>query len=357
MRSACRRSALCVAVALWSVVAAGGADVTLRLRPVDSAQVRLTFRSEYDKAYRLESTAMGGGWGDTGTVIAGTGGTVRHEIATTGGSNAWFRLRFSPASPWAGRVFTNAPLGALEAAYDPAVFRQAALGLFDARFPDGSWIVTNLTDAADFDRWFFGATNTWEQFIRRLSTALHEGVHKFGFEHGDFWTTAYVLGTDRVETLLDLETFHRSEIYDELAPEMQAIGYADTYLKGSSGEQGLDSVLDEVNAYTYSLIVDTAVVDQFLPGLSRSSQDGLLTFLLYLEEYLRLARTRHPDDYAEILGSPGVPAFILTLWDRALFYLELSGDDPRLYIDAPTIRPHVFDPARVAEIERLWDAH
>jgi hypothetical protein len=186
-------------------------------------------------------------------------------------------------------------------------------------------------------------------------------VHEYGFEYGGFdgrhFTTAYVLGANQVETLPDIETFARSEIYDALPIEIRDVGgYADAYLTGFSGTQDLASVLDEVNAYTYSLIVDMAIVDQLAAGWRRSSQDGILTFLLYLETYLFLARTQHPEDYTEILETPGIPPFILTLWDRAVYYITQAGDDPRLYIDGDTIRPYVFDPSRVAEIERLWQA-
>ena len=40
-------------------------------------------------------------------------------------------------------------------------------------------------------------------------------------------------------------------------------------------------------------------------GGKEDLRDGILTLMYYVELYLKLARTQHPDDYAEIIGDPG----------------------------------------------------
>ena len=78
--------------------------------------------------------------------------------------------------------------------------------------------------------------------------------------------------------------------------------------------------------------------------------------MLFTQVYLHLARTEHPSDYDHIVGSPGYGQLVLTLFDRAWCAYELSGDDPRLEIDADAIVEHVLAPEWLNEVDLLRQA-
>jgi hypothetical protein len=84
-----------------------------------------------------------------------------------------------------------------------------------------------------------------------------------------------------------------------------------------------------------------------------SSRDGILTLMYYVELYLKLARTQHPDDYAEILADPAHVTLIRTVWQRAEFWLERSAPVASLGLRDAQIRMWTYDPANLMEIEML----
>jgi hypothetical protein len=129
--------------------------------------------------------------------------------------------------------------------------------------------------------------------------------------------------------------------------------YADTYLTGDSGAQWFNSLLDEYNAYIHSLASKYCTRDALSQGMSTSARDGALTFMYYVELYLKLARTVHPDDYAEILADPNHLSPILTVWDRAEFWLAVTDATPSLGIDDDTISEWAYAPDNVSEIDAL----
>ena len=75
--------------------------------------------------------------------------------------------------------------------------------------------------------------------------------------------------------------------------------------------------------------------------------------MYYVELYLKIARTQHPDDYAEIVGDPGHLELIRTVWARAEFWLARTASLPQLGLRDATIRTWVYDPENLMEIERL----
>jgi len=134
---------------------------------------------------------------------------------------------------------------------------------------------------------------------------------------------------------------------------MSDLSYNETYLEGDSGNQGLDTVLDELNAYTWSLLTEVAVADQRPSNMTSSARDGLLAFMLYLETYLLIAREDEQSVYEAISENEDTRQVILTLWDRARCALSLSGDDPSLGIRDGEISTFVFGDRALQEVERL----
>ena len=251
-------------------------------------------------------------------------------------------------------VFPDADIDDLIEDFSPARWRDAAVGVLDRRFPGGAWVANELDNPDDFDRWFRN-TRSMSAVLEDLNTGIHEGVHMLGFQNFGM-QYSFTLGEEEVVEVPRIELFFRSEVLDRLPQEARDGFYAETYLTGQMGGQGIETLLDEFNAYTFSLLVDIALFDQFSRNSKRSSRDGLITFMLFTEVYLHIARTEHPRDYDRLLNAPGFGELVLTLFDRAWCVYVLSGDDPRLEIEASRIVPHVLDEQWLSEVDRLREA-
>jgi len=166
------------------------------------------------------------------------------------------------------------------------------------------------------------------------------------------------------------DTFARSRItsdaYQGLRPPCATNAstgcdaYADVYLDGNpddavfdSGDQGFNVLMEEAVQYVNSIVTARAFADQQPQFTVISSRDGILTFLWYIERYLRMARTEFPSAYARITGDECWRDLTLAVWARAWRYLELTQDQPTLGIEDDAIEALVQDPELLGEIERL----
>ena len=138
--------------------------------------------------------------------------------------------------------------------------------------------------------------------------------------------------------------------------------YANVYLDGDpdnadfeGGDQGLDSVLEEVTQYVNSLATGYAFNDYY--GMwSTSERDGILNFLWYLQRYIYLARTEYPNVHQTIKTDKCWRDAILTIWGRAWLYLEATKNISQLGIDDDKLEGLVKDPTLLNEIQILRDA-
>ena len=83
---------------------------------------------------------------------------------------------------------------------------------------------------------------------------------------------------------------------------------------------------------------------------------GILTFLWYIERYLRLARLEHASAYQLITTNECWREATLTVWGRAWLYLDLTDGDASLGIDDGKIEALVRDADLLSEIARLRTA-
>ncbi len=316
----------------------------------------LRFDTRVGKTYSLETSTDLQHWTALDKPFVGDGNQASLPIpmASTSG---FFRLVLpSPYDFDQISIHTAAELGDLRATFGVDNWRTTTKEVLKRTCADAAWLVENDTDPNFFYFWFGGEMSDFTQMLFRLSSAVHETVHHMGFNRITFQNGQFVyslaLGADRFYSVPAMGLFPRSEILPSLPQELQTSGYASTYLTGQSGSQDIVNLLDELNAYTFSAIVDRTVVNQMTGLASVSSRDGVLTFMLYTEAYLQVCRENHPGDYAKLLDST-IPDLIITLWDRAERALKLSQGDPRLGQQDTIIRPHVYAPERMQEIERL----
>jgi hypothetical protein len=251
----------------------------------------------------------------------------------------------------ASSVFPGRDLDDLRTTYSQRPWRETAVQVLERRAPDAAWIVGQLNDPGTFDVWFQGAgTDTWEAMVSGLSAAVHEDVHMVGFQSLRSDSYTYPLARDSLLRTRTVPTFDRSEIAADMPPLISGMSYQETYLTGDSGAQALPTLLDELNAYTWSLQIETALLDQ--QRNRTSARDGLLSMMHFTQAYLHRARTKHPDVHRAIADSE-LSATIVTLWDRAVCALDQSGDDPKLGIRDMELTELVFGPGGLREVEPL----
>lgn len=250
------------------------------------------------------------------------------------------------------------------------------------RYPAGALAVTggrmNRDFGMDCDVLFAGSPSSAADVMSRLNTIVHEcgHLHDLGLSMGT--TNIYVLTSERRLTCergdsdaRGGDTFARSRItgdeYSALRPPCDGTStpgcdsYADVYLDGNpddgtfeGGDQGFNLLFEETVQYVNSLATEWAIVDQMAPGRRTSARDGILTFLWYVERYLRMARLEYPEAYTRITDSCWRDA-ILTVWGRAWFYLEQTDGIAALAIDNDALFALVTAPELLEEIDRLRD--
>jgi hypothetical protein len=283
---------------------------------------------------------VGCGGGDDAGEILDTDGS---SSTVGGGSEGWTETE------WCGDM---ADLSDLEAAYDPSQLRSTLVSISERRYPPAVGFI-DAQDDGDLAIWFTGSDSTFDDVMSRYEVAVHEGSHIWGFGEFDFDSYSYrVVDDSHIIRTARLDNFDRSAILDR-HPDPAGDFYSSTYLEGSSGAQGFNTLLDEYNAYAHSLATQYCTRDRLGNGASTSARDGILTFMFYVGTYLAIAREEHPGDYEAILADSGHSDVILDVWDRAQYLLDLTADHPELGISDDQIAELAFDPDNVAEIDAL----
>jgi hypothetical protein len=248
-----------------------------------------------------------------------------------------------------------ADIGSIVSSYDPSSWYDAALAALDARYPSGSWIVRGADDSEQTFGQFLSSKGSFSDLVSSMGFAIHEVAHTFSQKAGS-GRFQYMVGKDTtqaedISVVGEIETFPRKEIRELIPSEMASLTYVSTYLEGGSGEMDIESTLDEFNAYTHHLYADYAFQDQQPDGSRRSSRDGMVSFMLFLEMYLQVGRTEHPNDYAALKASPEFHPLILKFWDRAMCLYKLTKDIPGLGMDDDKVAPHMLAAEWLAEID------
>lgn len=246
-------------------------------------------------------------------------------------------------------------VSSIRSAYEPSKLRVSAEILAAQRYPLGVEFL-RAQDDKQLATWFEHGGASFDDLASSFDTAVHEGAHIWGFKRFAPTTQTYGVSAEATLVLPRLKNFDRSEILKvHVAPASD--DYARIYLTGKSGAQGFNMLLDEYNAYVHSLASRYCTRDLLPANLHVSARDGILTFMYYVETYLQLARTQHPEDYRAILGDAAHRQLILTVWARAEYWLRKSASDVRLGITDETIEGWVYDTSRLAEVAAVRDAN
>ena len=240
----------------------------------------------------------------------------------------------------------------LKGSYSSGNWKNTLLTLLDRRYDPGYYILTHVQDQSQLP--YFVQTGNWENFVLSASTAVHEMNHLYGWELGAWSQYGYFLCEKKTIKVPPVQTPPRSVVYALIPASVMpwVKQYADIYLTGDMGQQDLLTLLDELNAYTHSLYCDYQLTDQFPWGIAISSRDGLATFMLFSELYLKYVRANNAGAYGTIKNN--FASLILDLFDRANAGIDQSEvKKNQLSLHAEAILDQVYDPDLYAEVELL----
>lgn len=231
---------------------------------------------------------------------------------------------------------------------------EAAMAALDRRYPTGAWVVRSASDPQDTLGGYLFYKDTFDGVTSSMGFGIHEVAHTFTQDEG--WSKfKYMIsargGTEHIVVIDTVETMPRSEVFGQLPQEVADLRYSEMYLTGSSGRMDIESTLDEFNAYTHHLYGDYAFVDRRSSGSRSASRDGMVCFMLYLQIYLHLTRTKYPDQWELMRSDATLRQLILHLWDRAMCLLEATMDDPRLGMNDGIVIPYVMEDKWLEEVE------
>ena len=207
-------------------------------------------------------------------------------------------------------------------------FEALAAGYYPAaepllREPSDAQLV-EWTRASDDELAAYVSGATVTKIVDGFATAAHEGAHLWTWRHEEAGTS-YLLRPGVEVVVSELHGFPSRRLL-RFHPRPDKDLYADTYLADSLAEEDLSGLLDELNAYTHSLASRYCVRHRSRPDRAITARAAPLTFLFYVDLYLRRSRTHHPFLYRRIAASPETVHAIAMLHRRAAFWLEATRD-------------------------------
>jgi hypothetical protein len=255
----------------------------------------------------------------------------------------------------------NADVSALVAAYGGENYKDDLIAIMAARHPATAYLLNEQRNDSYFAQ--FSDSGSWSGMVSWLDTLSHEETHLFNAVYAGAQGQAAAIDArpDLIFHLpADNNTFARSEIRDDIGADIQDGQYANTYLQGSSGSRGFNSILDELSCYINELAAVGAVGEYYNGGVSL--RDGAVAFLHFMQVYLQVARTEHPATYAALQGTPVYREVVFQLWLRTHYFLAVADDYPNLGIDDHLYRAHLQASESLNEIEmftghKVGDSH
>lgn len=255
----------------------------------------------------------------------------------------------------------TADVSALVAAYGGSNYKDDLIAIMAARHPATAYLLNEQRNDSYFAQ--FSDSSSWSGMVSWLDTLSHEETHLYNavYAGAQGHAAAIYARPDLIFHLpADSNTFARSEIRDHIGADIQDGQYANTYLQGSSGNRGFNSILDELSCYINELAAVGAVGEYYNGGVSL--RDGAVAFLHFMQVYLEVARTEHPATYAAMQGNPAYRDVVFQLWLRTHYYLAVADDYPNLGIDDHLYRAHLQASESLSEIQmftghKVGDSH
>ncbi|GGJ84444.1 hypothetical protein GCM10010123_12600 [Pilimelia anulata] len=266
-------------------------------------------------------------------------------------------------------------------------------GVLSRRYPTGNRIIEQGGGKAAVDRWLHWKDSA-PQVLGSLGTVVHEIGHGIDKSTPQNWyyVTRTRSGTDVAFTAPGMhgrKTTSSSPMYSlersllladdenkKRPPSQRGTittsrefgsgshgtdkNYAETYLNGDpadskfdSGDQGFNSLVEEWNQYINSFAVAHYTRTGNSSGRS-SDRHALLTYLWWVERYLRKIRVEQPAQHKYLLDNRAWQDLVLSLWGRSWVYLKT--DFPGMEPDSGQVTELVRQPHLLDEIQYLRTA-
>ncbi|MEM6989482.1 MAG: hypothetical protein AAF721_03265 [Myxococcota bacterium] len=248
-------------------------------------------------------------------------------------------------------LFPNEAVDDIVGAYGGGAYKNQVIEAMGRRWPAGAFLLQEQINDPYWGQ--FSDPNSWGGMVGWLDTLVHEQTHLFNAYHaiGVGEPHALYFREDKILYLPPDQGFARSEIMPHLDPQAAGSTYASTYLTGSQGARLFNPLLDEATAYANE-VAGMGVFGEYFGGLGVSLRDGSAAFLYFVEVYLRVGRTAHPEWYAWAQTQEVYVEAVELLWLRTHFFYEEAADQfPALGISDDTYRAIAYEPDNIAEID------
>lgn len=231
--------------------------------------------------------------------------------------------------------------GAMAAEEKPCLKKAVALLRVD---PNG-FAVYKASEPSGFSFWL-----DCDEMNYDVSSAVHESVHILSQAPDPGRYRFLLVGGDAIEVPWSRSP-PRSSVVERLRRD-ERDSYVETYLTGPSGEQGLEVVLDELNAYTHGLVTEVALASRNEgTGRRTGARDGVAHFQLYLTLYLQVLGATDPALYNELSATHGQA--VATLWKQAERAMTDSLPYRSLGIDDRWYLFRAYHPDQLAELDKF----
>ncbi len=185
---------------------------------------------------------------------------------------------------------------------------QEAIDSLNAYDPNGLDVYNSLKKKDTFV-FFLGDNND-------LSTAVHEGLHSLDLELRVGNQAAFKLVDGDFISMPIKQTYLRKVVYDSMLDEKEKEDtYAQIYLTGSSGAQGIHMLLEELNAYAHG---NTTTLRLSEGNKSNSYFNvGLSRMMYYTLLYLKFNKQKQSNTWKFMKSDKDFKNVLLSLWRQA----------------------------------------
>ncbi len=152
---------------------------------------------------------------------------------------------------------------------------------------------------------------------RDLGVTIHESLHYLDTEEGHHKSNISFKLLDGAFLSLPIQqTQARSIVFEKiLSEEERKNHYAKEYLTGKAGKQGIETLLEELNAYSHGNMTTL----QLAEGLEEATHfnQGLIVMMYYILSYLKIMANQNSQTSSYIKENKDFKTLLLTLWRQA----------------------------------------
>ncbi|MGJ7523257.1 hypothetical protein ACSFA0_22435 [Variovorax sp. LT1P1] len=247
--------------------------------------------------------------------------------------------------------------------------------------PNGAY-QTFIRFPQQYMAWYNTYAGSWDA-IQSHGTSNHETLHAIDQQlttncpasvpetnNNSYLLQGTLYRTDLKTGVTETPTYS-STVDAELPVALKSGLRYNTYIAGGvNAGNGLGQLLDELNAYTNSAMLENKILAGGSPASSTAvgydaDLGGTVDFMIYLQSYLKSARLNAPAAYAAIQGKTALIAYINAVWaqaeqalDDGYPYTVISGSTAsrRLIVSKAALQ-EIYSAGMLSELDALGIGH